>query len=170
MSGTGIDEFSASSGNRVSNNFVQATTKYNRYSWSYDEYVLLNNSTPTNGVWSVNDIVKVADPVAFGAYGYICTAAGTGAAATWTKYGVIQISASATYDPPSLAAGATQSTTVTLTGATVGKPVACSFSVALGGTRMWAEVTFANTVTVYHRNDTGATVAVGSGTLTVKLI
>lgn len=78
--------------------------------------------------------------------------------------------ASVTYDPPSLVAGLTQSTTVTLTGAVIGDPVACSFSLALNGTRMWAEVTSANTVTVYHRNDTGATVDVGSGILTVKLI
>lgn len=78
--------------------------------------------------------------------------------------------ASKTYDPPSLAAGATQSTTVTLTGASVGSPVACSFSVALSGTRMWAEVTATNTVTVYHNNPTASAVDVASGTLTVKLI
>lgn len=77
-------------------------------------------------------------------------------------------SASKTYDPPSLASGAQQSTTVTLTGATLGSLVACSFSLPLSGTRMWAEVTAANTVTVYHRNDTGAPVDLESGTLSVK--
>lgn len=89
VSGTGIDEFTASSSNRVSNNFVQATAKYNRYSWSYDEYVLPNNLTPTTGVWAVNDIVKVADPITFGAYGYICTGSGTGASAAWQKFGIL---------------------------------------------------------------------------------
>lgn len=78
--------------------------------------------------------------------------------------------ASATYDPPSLATATQQSTTVTLTGAKLGDVVAVSFSRALVGTRMWAEVTAVDTVTVYHRNDTGATVDLASGTLKVKLI
>lgn len=78
--------------------------------------------------------------------------------------------ASVIYDPPSLATGLQQSTTVTLLGAKVGDPVDCSFSNVLNGTRMWAEVTALNTVTVYHRNDTGATVDLTSGTLSVKKI
>lgn len=77
---------------------------------------------------------------------------------------------SVTYDPPSLATGQQQSTTVTLNGAAPGNVVECSFNKVLSGTRMWAEVTAANTVTVYHRNDTSAAVDVASGTLTVKLI
>ena len=80
------------------------------------------------------------------------------------------ISATATYDPPSLAAAAQQSTTVTLTRAKLGDAVAVSFNKALNGTRMWGEVTAADTVTVYHRNDTGAAVDIASGTLTVKIV
>ena len=75
-----------------------------------------------------------------------------------------------TYDPPSLATNAQQSTTVTLTGATVGETVSVSFDKPLQGTRMWAEVTSTNTVTIYHRNDTGVTVDLASGTLTVKIV
>lgn len=78
--------------------------------------------------------------------------------------------ASVTYDPPSLATATQQSTTVTLTGAKLGDAVAVSFSNPLQGTRMWAEVTAADTVTVYHRNDTGAAVNIASGTLTVKVV
>lgn len=99
-----------------------------------------------------------------GAYGWIL------AGGAWRTVNAVGLSASKTYDPPSLASGETQSTTVTLTGATVGDAVTCSFSLVLSGTRMWAEVTAANLVTVYHRNDTGATVDLASGTLTVKLI
>lgn len=78
--------------------------------------------------------------------------------------------ATATYDPPSLATATQQSTTVTLTGATVGETVTVSFDKPLQGTRMWAEVTSTNTVTVYHRNDTGVAVDLASGTLTVKIV
>lgn len=95
------------------------------------------------------------------------------AAATKTlgvKYKSKPTQASATYDPPSLANGVQQSTTVTLTGAKLGDNVNVSFDKALSGTRMWGEVTSANTVTVYHRNDTGVVVDVPSGTLTVKSI
>lgn len=77
---------------------------------------------------------------------------------------------SITFDPPSLADGVQQSTTVTLTGSKLGDNVNVSFDKPLSGTRMWGEVTSANTVTVYHRNDTGAVVDVPSGTLTVRLI
>lgn len=75
-----------------------------------------------------------------------------------------------TYDPPSLATATQQSTTVTLSGAKLGDTVAVSFNKALNGTRMWGEVTAADTVTVYHRNDTGAAVDIASGTLTVKIV
>ena len=78
--------------------------------------------------------------------------------------------ASVTYDPPSLATAAQQSTTVTLTGAKLGDNINVSFNQPLQGTRMWGEVTATNTVTVYHRNDTGAAVDLPSGTLTVKIV
>ena len=78
--------------------------------------------------------------------------------------------ATVTYDPPSLATATQQSTTVALTGAKMGDAVTVSFSNPLNGTRMWAEVTATNTVTVYHRNDTGAAVDLASGTLTVKIV
>lgn len=74
------------------------------------------------------------------------------------------------YDPPSLATATQQSTTVTLTGAKLGDNVSVSFNQPLQGTRLWAEVTAADTVTVYHRNDTGATVDIASGNLKVKIV
>lgn len=82
----------------------------------------------------------------------------------------IQGQAKVTYDPPSLATATQQSTTVTLTGAKLGDNLNVSFDKALSGTRIWAEVTADNTVTVYHRNDTGATVDLPSGALTVKIV
>lgn len=82
----------------------------------------------------------------------------------------VQGVAKVTYDPPSLATATQQSTTVTLTGAKLGDNINVSFNKPLQGTRMWAEVTTADTVMVYHRNDTGITVDVASGTLTVKIV
>lgn len=80
------------------------------------------------------------------------------------------IQAKTTYDPPSLTTNTQQSVTTTLIGAKVGDAVSVSFNHPLSGTRLWAEVTATDTVTVYHRNDTGATVDLPSGTLTVKII
>ena len=74
-----------------------------------------------------------------------------------------------TYDPPNLANGAQQSTNVTVTGAAVGDFAEVAFSNALSGTQMWAEVTAANTVTVYHRNGSGGAVNLASGTLRVQV-
>lgn len=75
------------------------------------------------------------------------------------------LSGSKTFDWASLASATQQSTTVTVTGAAVGDTVVVSHSTSLGGTRIWGEVTSANTVTVYQRNDTGGAVDVTSGTL-----
>lgn len=80
------------------------------------------------------------------------------------------LSASVTYDPPSIDVNATIETTVTLTGAKLGDMVACSFNKPLNGTRLWAEVTSANLVTVYHQNPTANPVDLTSGTLSVKLV
>ena len=54
-------------------------------------------------------------------------------------------------------------------GATLGDKVSVSHSVSLGGTRIWGEVTAADTVTVYQRNDTAAPVDVASGVLSATV-
>lgn len=87
--GVGVYEDDNCTGNVVKANNVQATTKYRRYSFEYDDFYLPSTASPTNGVWKKGDIVKVPDPVAFGAIGYICITAGTGAAAVWQKCGLI---------------------------------------------------------------------------------
>lgn len=74
-----------------------------------------------------------------------------------------------THDWPSLAAGAQQSTTLTVTGAAVGDLVSVSLGVALSGTQLWGEVTAADTVTVYHRNGTAGAVDLASAALTARV-
>lgn len=76
---------------------------------------------------------------------------------------------SKTYDPPSLVDGAGTSTTVTATGAALGQFAAASFSLDLQGVIITAYVSAADTVTVRFQNESGGTVDLGSGTLTVRV-
>ncbi len=84
------------------------------------------------------------------------------------------LSASVTYDPPTLAAAGTAgdsvTTTVTLVGAAVGDNVSAAFSRYNAGIRLYPMVSAANTVTVEFRNISAAPIDLASGTLTVKLI
>jgi hypothetical protein len=74
----------------------------------------------------------------------------------------------ALYNPASLADGAGVTTTVTVTGATLGMFVAhCSFSLDLAGVLMFPYVSATNTVSVRFQNESGAPVDLGEGTITV---
>lgn len=79
-------------------------------------------------------------------------------------------SGSVTYDPPSIAAGATITTTITLAGAVVGDTVIASFNRYNADIEITAAVSAANVVTVKFKNTGAAAVDLASGTLTVKLI
>ena len=78
------------------------------------------------------------------------------------------LSATATYDPPSIAAGAQTTTTVTVNGAALGDEVTCSFDKDLQGMQMTAYVSATDTVTVVIRNGTGGAIDLASGTLRVS--
>lgn len=80
------------------------------------------------------------------------------------------ITGAATWDPPSLAAGAQQTTGVTATGAALGDFALCAFSLDLQATVMLAYVSAANTVTVVHRNGTAGAIDLASGTLRVLVL
>lgn len=87
-----------------------------------------------------------------------------------TKAEVFGINASTTWNPASCANGAQVSTTVTVAGAVLGDVVLrTSANIALGGLRLWGEVTAADTVTLYLSNATGAAVDLGSGTFYVRV-
>lgn len=75
-----------------------------------------------------------------------------------------------TFDPPSVAAAGTTTTTVTCNGATLGLPVSASFSLDLQGITVTAYVSAANTVTVRFSNPTGGAIDLASGTLTVTAV
>ena len=77
---------------------------------------------------------------------------------------------STTYNPPSIAAGATTSTTVTVTGASLGDFVEMvSFSLDTQLITFSAYVSSANTVTVVLTNTTAGAIDLGSGTLRVRV-
>ncbi len=81
-----------------------------------------------------------------------------------------QVATSATWDPSSVAAGGTQSTTVTVSGAALGDFALASFSLDLSGLTLSSYVSATNTVTVVLTNLTGAAVNLSSGTLRVLVL
>lgn len=76
---------------------------------------------------------------------------------------------SATYNPGSLADGAGETTTITVTGAALGDFAEASFSVDLQGITLTAWVSAANTVSVRLQNETGGTLDLASGTLRARV-
>jgi hypothetical protein len=75
------------------------------------------------------------------------------------------ISASAAYDPPSIASGASVSTDMTVTGAALGDFVQASFSADQAGITLNSYVRVANSNRNWLRNNTGAAVDLAAGTL-----
>lgn len=78
------------------------------------------------------------------------------------------VSGFATYDPPSIAPGASASTTVTVTGAVVGDYAQASLNVSTGGLVVSAAITAANTATVTFFNPTVGAIDLGSLTVLVR--
>lgn len=75
-----------------------------------------------------------------------------------------------TYDPPDLAAGASDFTTVTVTGAAAGDPVMVSHDqITSAEWQLSAFVTSANTVTVCFTNNSSGNINIASGTLRVDV-
>ena len=84
---------------------------------------------------------------------------------TWNVY--TQLRGSKTFDAPSIASGASTSTTVTVTGAVLGQFATATMSINVSGLTVNAYVSAANTVTVVFANLTGSPVDLVSGTLSV---
>lgn len=102
--------------------------------------------------------------------GSVTSQALTLVAPTFEPFGATYLSGTATYDPPSLAGGATQQTAVTVTGAAVGDFVlAVAHAQVNAGIEWSGQVTSANTVTVTQRNVSGAPIDLVSGVLAVRV-
>jgi len=76
---------------------------------------------------------------------------------------------SKTYNPPDILDGAQDQTTVTVVGATLGKVAMVAFSLDLQGITLTGNVSATDTVTATFRNNTGAPVNLGSGTLSASV-
>lgn len=85
------------------------------------------------------------------------------------RYQKLPLTASATYDPPSLAAGTGVTTTVGVPGAVMGNYVTVSFSNDLQGITLTAYISVANTAAVRFQNGTAGTLDLASGTLNVRV-
>lgn len=82
--------------------------------------------------------------------------------------GTSTLSGSVAYNPPSIAAGAQASTTVTVLNAAVGDFVQATFNLDLQGMELAAYVSTVNTVTVLFKNGTAAALDLASGTISVR--
>ena len=155
---------------------------------------LQNSETPVSSVQAclqiganVNNVRNTAPNYLIGGFYGVRTTSGSGAVlellddqtfATCTtntlfsvglsRYGA-PLTASATYDPPSLLIGASTFTDVAVTGAALGDYVSVSFSVNPDGVIFSGYVRVANSVRVYLNNLSGSTRDLASGTLRVKV-
>jgi hypothetical protein len=80
------------------------------------------------------------------------------------------MTASATWDPASIADGNEVAVEVTVPDAKLGDFALASFSLDVADLMLTAAVTAADTVTAVLANNTGGAVNLGSGTLRVKVI
>lgn len=88
---------------------------------------------------------------------------------TFCRGGAAGSATTATWDPASVLAAQSVTTTVTVSGAQLGDFVLISASIDLGGCTLFASVTSSSTVTVVLSNPTTAAVDLGSMTLKVAV-
>lgn len=79
------------------------------------------------------------------------------------------LSSSVVWDPPNLASGASEITTLTVAGAALGNYVQVSFSLDLQGLSLVGYVSATNTVTAVLSNLTGGAINLASGTLKARV-
>lgn len=123
---------------------------------------LVNNGSPgtiSNARIRFNDLARAATP-ALGPFGTTPAVEGN----------IGYLAASSTWDPPSIANGASAATTLTVAGAAVGDAVICSFSLPLNNLVMVGQVSAADQAEVRLINNSGGAVDLGSGTVRVRVI
>ena len=127
--------------------------------------VVLDSAAPTKGRWTKGAIVRNVNYSGTGTREWQNIATGT--PGTWIA---ISGTATKTYDPPSLAAGASDTTSITgLSGLAVGMTATATHAPDLpNGFMLFAQVVSSSQIDVTLANVGGATTDVASGTLTVR--
>lgn len=87
----------------------------------------------------------------------------------WQKSQEDHLYGSATWDAASIANGAEEATTVSVTGAEVGDMALASLSIDISDLVLDAQVTAADTVTVVLANNTGGAIDLASATVYVRV-
>lgn len=164
------------------NTFVSCVTNAPAATSSYDSDIYVNGASSCsiygNSHFSTNAtkarshiMVTTVSSLYRGEYAPMYTARVYSVDATPTAFASGSfIAGSATYDPPSLNDGDGATTTITVTGAALGDSVdTVSFSLDLQGITVTAYVSAANTVSVRFQNESGGTLDLGSGTLSVRV-
>ena len=139
--------------------------------WSYSSSDSLATIKAANYFNSAADLFRVGDRIAVyasDAHEDLVVSAISGGVVTVQAVG--ELSATATWNPASVASGAQATTTVTVTGAALGDHAIASFSLDLAGAVLNAYVSAANTVTVVLSNMTAGAIDLASGTLSVRVL
>lgn len=134
--------------------------------------VYYGSTSPASGTWLAGERVTntAAGSGTVTPVEWYCTAAGT--SGTWTEVyrGVSIVTGTATWNPGTINAGASETTSVTISGGVIGSVAVAGFSQALpDGWLLSAYVTSATTVKVVLFNATGSNAdPAASGTITVR--
>ena len=131
---------------------------------------ILKDTAGNGGAWNTSHYTMGIYHSWFDAAGRLRTKASTPANDTDGIVAGFDYSASAVYDPPSLADGVGTTTTVAVAGAVLGDFAIASFSLDLQSITVTAWVSAANVVSVRFQNESGGVLDLGSGTLKVKVI
>lgn len=136
---------------------------------SYGDHVDLRTNTSTRDITLTNaGNLRLPNQKLLSTSTQVVTLAANGTVLVSPDFGFILVG-SKTYDPPNLAAGASTSTTVTVTGVVLADFVkSISFGIDQAGVEFSGYVSAADTVTVWLTNKTGGAVDLASSTLYVE--
>lgn len=157
----------------ISNNYFSGTLAsssnqpFTNQHGRHDRYYI-STTAPVSGTWELGDTVNVRTPAILGFIGYVCIVAGT--PGTWVPFGHIPRIVTGTFDPPSIANGASTTVTFAAAGTSIGDMVTASFSNSLAGVTLTGYISAAGSVTAVLSNTTGAAVDLASGTFKFYII
>jgi hypothetical protein len=122
---------------------------------------------PTDGEWGQGDFFFNLGSGAGQPLGWTCTVAGT--PGTWTAAAPLTVPKITPWAPLPIASGAQVATDFEAPGAQPGSEIAVAFDEDLQGVLMWAQCITPGLARAWLRNDTGGTVTLASGHITLRV-